>query len=205
MKGEALSWAPCGHMVYVYSHTLHTYTMVTSYFLGHSVDTCCMCILTPCTPVVCVFSHPAHLLYVYSHTLHAYTIVPPYFLGHSVDKSLIFIYFYIYWVATVSRIDKITGLFCRISSLLLGSFVKETYNFIDPTNCNFIDPPHSMCSAAAALRASGLLHFCVYMYIYVYVCVYIYIHMYTYAYIYMYSMIYIYIYIGRDALWGTPA
>jgi len=39
-----------------------------------------------------------------------------------------------YGVATVSRIDKITGLFCRISSLLKGSFAKETYNFIDPTN-----------------------------------------------------------------------
>jgi len=37
-------------------------------------------------------------------------------------------------VATVSRIDKIIGLFCRIASLLQGSFVKETYNFIHPTN-----------------------------------------------------------------------
>ena len=29
------------------------------------------------------------------------------------------------------RIDKITGLFCRIMSLLQGSFAKETYNLID--------------------------------------------------------------------------
>ena len=28
----------------------------------------------------------------------------------------------------------ITGLFCRISSILWGSFAKETYNLIDPTN-----------------------------------------------------------------------
>jgi len=41
---------------------------------------------------------------------------------------------YMYGVATVSRIDKITYLFCRILSLLRGSFAKETYNFIDPTN-----------------------------------------------------------------------
>ena len=41
---------------------------------------------------------------------------------------------YTYGVATVSRIDKIIGLFCRISSLLEGSFAKETYNFIDPTS-----------------------------------------------------------------------
>jgi len=39
-----------------------------------------------------------------------------------------------YGVARVSRIDKIIGIFCRISSLLWGSFAKETYNFIDPTN-----------------------------------------------------------------------
>jgi len=39
-----------------------------------------------------------------------------------------------YGVATVSRIDKIMGLFRRISSLLKVSFAKETYNFIDPTN-----------------------------------------------------------------------
>jgi len=37
-------------------------------------------------------------------------------------------------VATVSRIDKIIGLFGRILSLVSGSFAKETYNFIDPTN-----------------------------------------------------------------------
>jgi len=29
---------------------------------------------------------------------------------------------------------KITGLFCRISSLLYGSFAKETYNLNEPTN-----------------------------------------------------------------------
>jgi len=38
-----------------------------------------------------------------------------------------------YEVATVSRIDSIMGLFCRILSLLQGSFAKETYDFIDPT------------------------------------------------------------------------
>jgi len=42
-----------------------------------------------------------------------------------------------YGVATVSRIDKIIiiiSLFCRILSLLLGSFAKETYDFKEPTN-----------------------------------------------------------------------
>ena len=45
-----------------------------------------------------------------------------------------FQYVYTYGVATVSRIDSIIGLFCRILSLLQGSFAKGTYNFIDPTS-----------------------------------------------------------------------
>jgi len=47
---------------------------------------------------------------------------------------------YAYGMATVSRIDQSIGLFCRISSLLKGSFRKETYNFIDPTNRS-----HNIC------------------------------------------------------------
>jgi len=36
-------------------------------------------------------------------------------------------------VATISRIDKIIGLFRRIASLVWGSFAKETYDSIDLT------------------------------------------------------------------------
>ena len=39
-----------------------------------------------------------------------------------------------YGVATISRLLKIIGLFCRIQSLLWGSFAKETYNLKEPTN-----------------------------------------------------------------------
>ena len=39
-----------------------------------------------------------------------------------------------YGVATISRLLKNIGLFCRISSLLQGSFAKETYNFKEPTH-----------------------------------------------------------------------
>jgi len=39
-----------------------------------------------------------------------------------------------YGVATISRLLKMTGLFCRILSLLQGFFAKETYNFKEPTN-----------------------------------------------------------------------
>ena len=38
-----------------------------------------------------------------------------------------------YGVATFSRLLKITGLFCRISSLFQGSFAKETYTFKEST------------------------------------------------------------------------
>jgi len=48
--------------------------------------------------------------------------------GVAKDKTIV------YGVATVSRIDKITRLFCRISSLLQGSFAKETYDLIDLTD-----------------------------------------------------------------------
>ena len=39
-----------------------------------------------------------------------------------------------YGVATISRLLKIIGLFCRISSFLYVSFVKETCNFKEPTH-----------------------------------------------------------------------
>jgi len=40
----------------------------------------------------------------------------------------------IYGLATISRLFKIIGLFCRISSLLYGSFAKQTCDFKEPTN-----------------------------------------------------------------------
>ena len=39
-----------------------------------------------------------------------------------------------YGMATISRLPKIIGLFCRIPSLLQGSFAKETYHSKEPTN-----------------------------------------------------------------------
>jgi len=60
-----------------------------------------------------------------------------------------------YGVATVSRIDKIIGFFCRIASLLLVSFAKETYNFIDPTNCSH---PISILTRGSGYIYVALLH-----------------------------------------------
>ena len=41
-----------------------------------------------------------------------------------------------YGAATISRLLNIIGLFCRILSILQGSFAKETYHFKEPTNCS---------------------------------------------------------------------
>jgi len=41
---------------------------------------------------------------------------------------------HVHGVATISRLLQIIGLFCRISSLLQGSFEKETHHFKEPTN-----------------------------------------------------------------------
>ena len=55
--------------------------------------------------------------------------------AHCVDRWGVAFYQSLpYGVATSSRLLKITGLFCRVSSLLQGSFAKETYNFKEPTH-----------------------------------------------------------------------
>jgi len=58
-----------------------------------------------------------------------------------------------YGVATMSRRLKITGLFCRISSLFWGSFAKETHNFKEPTNRS-----HPIPGAAAAVGVIRVWH-----------------------------------------------
>ena len=47
-----------------------------------------------------------------------------------VDHTL----YIVYAVPTISRLLQITGLFCRISSVLWGSFATKTYHFQEPTN-----------------------------------------------------------------------
>jgi len=97
-----------------------------------------------------------------------------------------------YGVATVRRIDKIIGLSCRISSLVQGSFAKETYNLIDPTNRSH--PMSVFLSPSIIIVIS--IHVITTIYIYIYIYIYfIYIYIYIYIYIF-YIYIYIYIYIS---------
>ena len=56
-----------------------------------------------------------------------------------------------YGVAAIFRPLKIIGLFCRISSLLQGSFAKKTYNFKEPTTCS-----HPIVILNSSLASAGL-------------------------------------------------
>jgi len=124
-----------------------------------------------------------------------------------------------YGVATISSLLKIKCRLCRLSSLLWGSFAKQTYNFKEPTNRNhpIAQYLHRMCegndfACLTAMRCNyvAALNFCWRRGMYVYVCVYMHVCvnvcacvfvcvcMYVYIYIYMcvcVCVIYIYIYV----------
>jgi len=86
-----------------------------------------------------------------------------------VDAGLV----YVYAVATVSTIDKIIGLFCRIQSPLQVSFAKETSNFIDPTNRShpiqmYVWRPVCRLCTRAYTHMHFFLDIYAYMYAYIY-------------------------------------
>ena len=70
---------------------------------------------------------------------------------------------YVYGVAMISRLLKIIGLLCRISSLLLSSFAKEAYNFKEPTNRShpinaYFNRSHPIPQTSWAPPCSGTVH-----------------------------------------------
>ena len=64
----------------------------------------------------------------------------------------------VYGLATISRLLKIAGLFCRIQSLLQGSFAEETYNFKEPTNRRHPIHQHTLPTLE---HCTILIHVCV--------------------------------------------
>ena len=75
--------------------------------------------------------------------------------GKIANYGILCIFATLYGVAMISRLLKIICLFCRISSLLQGSFVKETYNFEEPTNrCH----PISHVCRSTVLHTLSLSH-----------------------------------------------
>jgi len=53
---------------------------------------------------------------------------------------LVYLWLHIHGVATIRKLLKIIGLFCRISSLVQSSVAKETYHFKEPTNRSYPIP-----------------------------------------------------------------
>jgi len=103
------------------------------------VAVCCsvlQCVAVCCTVLRQPYLHDVAARMLLHPLLHAYIHTHPFTCMHICTRP--YVYFNIhhsqYGVATISRLLKIVGLFCRISSLLQGSFAKETYNFKEPTN-----------------------------------------------------------------------
>ena len=102
------------------------------------------CVVHPCPQsFLCVSFCPPLLSYFLSHS-HIHTLSRVLFLSishsvafalsHPIAHSLTHALVCSYEVASIRRLLQIIGLFCRTSSLLKGSFSKETYNCKEPTN-----------------------------------------------------------------------
>ena len=128
-------------------------------------------------------------------------------------------------IHTYRCIHQIIGLFCRIQSLLQGSFAKETYDFKEPTTRSHPIAALALCESHDIHTYRCIRNICIddtyaitYVHIYIYIytyrhakqtrarhmkqrqpyvraTIYIYIDVYMYIYIQMYIYIYIYIYI----------
>ena len=87
--------------------------------------------------------------------------------------------------AMISRLLKNIGLFCRIQSLLQGSFAKETYVFREPSNSR-----HHIVSDLlqyTPICIQTLRHNATHCITYIYTCICIHIYMYMYTYIHIYT------------------
>jgi len=82
-----------------------------------------------------------------------------------------------YRVATISRLLKITSLFCRVYSLLCGSFARETCNFKEPTNRSHLIALFSSVHAEISLQ--------------IYIQISFHIHVYKSLYIYIYTVLFV--------------
>jgi len=94
----------------------------------------CVCMSVHVCACVCMCVHVCVCVFECLCVSWGYGAVDKAIFQKNVNKRPFCVRCFIYGVATDSRIDKITCLFCRIMSLLQDSFTKETYNFIDPTN-----------------------------------------------------------------------
>ena len=89
-------------------------------------------------------------------------------------------------MATIRRLLKSVGLFCRISSVLQGSFAKETYHFKEPTNRSH---PIAVFRAATSFGALYMLRHHVAVLGLNFLCVHVSVHAYMYMDIHVYLRI----------------
>ena len=94
------------------------------------------------------------------------------------------IYGYAYWVATVSRLLKIIGLFCKRALYKRRYSAKETYNFKESTNRSH---PIALLALLEQLTFGYInIHEYIYIHVYVYICIYLCIYMYIFIFMFMY-------------------
>ena len=178
------------HIKYIYScHTLYTSILVTQntsilvtpcihLFLSHRIHLF-LSHIGQITGLFCrisslLQSHPGvsspRTYITNTEYLYLYTYIGCQNMGYRIDQNTEnriqnveyrtwnkeYLYVYIY-------IGQITGLFCRISSLLQGTFAKETYNFKEPTNHSHpicVLSPHTCGEAKISrlLKITGLFY-----------------------------------------------
>ena len=166
------------YVTYVYSYlTRHIYKCA-SFTCGSSIRDMTRLYVT-CSRVtylyVARFIH-MWLIHMWLVQIGSYSIICDLFMCDSLTRDIIQSYGHVsflnsstynsYGVATISRLLKIMGLFCRIESLLYGSFAKETYSFKEPTNRS--NPIHTW------LLIRNTTHMCLYRRIHIwcdsYIC-----------------------------------
>ena len=75
-----------------------------------------------------------------------------------------------YGVATIGRLLKSIGLFCRIASLLQGSFAQETYHFKEPTNRRHPRRgSRGMCGGTLYIHTYIFAFHLIYLYVFAYI------------------------------------
>jgi len=79
---------------------------------------------------------------------------------------------HVYGVASVSRIDKITGLFCKRALQKRRYSAKETYNLIDPTDRSHLILLHAQYHL---MSIHTYIHAYIHIYTHTYTCIYIHI------------------------------
>ena len=123
-----------------------------------------------CNVYICVYRYINIYIHIYMYIISYIYVMYTHVNIHLQNRSC---HSFMYGVATVSRIDKIIGLFCRILSLLQGSFAKETYDFIDPTNRSHPIHESGVCERDMKSQNDYVEIYEILMYIHVYVDMYV--------------------------------